>query len=84
MTRRHVRQAATGAQVEVRERPYEQHMGRPQIEVTLWRSIDDCRTLVFEETDPARKRVEPAKTVLGSVPAEMVSALDALGYEMAD
>lgn len=71
-------------QVEVNERPFESVHERPVVEVTIWSSIDESTTLVFEEVDPARKRLELSGQLLGTVPPEVVSVLRDLGYVLSE
>jgi len=68
------------AQVEIEERPYHGRTEHPLVEVTVWGSIEDSRTLLFEETDPARRGLEPAGQVLGRLPRAVVTALENRGY----
>lgn len=82
MQHRHTYQSRPGATVEIYERTYRQHLERPLIETRLWESLDESRTLLFEETDPARRIVEPVETVLGRIPPEVVAALESMDYEL--
>lgn len=82
MTRETEHQQSVGVQVEINEMGYQQHREYALIEVTCWRSIEDCMTILFKETDPARGRIEPVGTLLGTVPFDMVEALESAGYEV--
>ncbi|MCL9815640.1 hypothetical protein [Natronocalculus amylovorans] len=83
MERETVSHQGSGVQIEIRETPYKQHMEYPLVEVTWWSSIEDCTTLVFAETDPARRQLEPAGVLLGGVPTAVVTALEKSGYQIA-
>ncbi|GEM_PF-1611244 len=80
--RHHVQHDTSGAQIEIVERPYRQQMEHPAVEVTVWESIDDSCTILFEEVNPAYRRLEPAGPILGTLPRAAVTALEDLGYEV--
>lgn len=82
MDRHRTQQGTAGGQVEIVEQPYRQHMEYPLVEVTVWESIGEGQTLLFEETDPARRQVEPAGPVIGTLPRAVVTALENAGYDV--
>lgn len=82
MSHHRTQDSVSGTQVEIHERPYRNHHERAVVEVTAWRSLDESRTFVFEEVDPARRQLEFVGTLLGDQPRVVVSALEDLGYEV--
>lgn len=82
MRRRETQQGQSGGQIEIREREYRQHMQHPLVEVTYWQSVAESYTFVFEEVDPACRRLEMAGLLLGHVPDGLVTGLRDAGYEI--
>jgi hypothetical protein len=84
MSEHRTQRGIANGQVEIVEQPYRQHMEHPLVEVTVWESIEDGRTILFEETDPARQQVEPAGRFLGTLPRAIVVALEDAGYDVCE
>lgn len=81
MTERHrVQYEQIGVQLEIVEQPYRHQQDHPTVEVTVRDSVESSYTLLFNEVDIGRSRLELAGPLLGTVPRVVVSTLEDLGY----